>query len=61
MSPIIDRNLTEAEARALLTTRREIEAQGKRATLDDHCEHPADNLNAAKSRCLACGMWVVKP
>lgn len=27
----------------------------QRATLDFHCDHT--NLNAAKNRCLGCGMW----
>lgn len=27
----------------------------QRATLDFHCDHT--DLNAAKDRCLGCGMW----
>lgn len=28
-----------------------------RATLDEHCTHE-NNLNAAKDRCLDCGVWL---
>lgn len=44
---------TEAEYRA---HRAALLEQGKRATLDHHCEHT--DLNAHKTRCLSCGLWV---
>ena len=46
---------TEAQARARLAA----QEQGKRATLDHHCEH--QDMNHDKTRCLSCGLWLVQP
>ncbi len=40
----------------VLDQRRALQEQSRRATLDTHCDHT--NLNAHKTRCLSCGLWM---